>query len=309
MDRLRSIEVFVQVAREGSFTGAARHLGISKASATKHVAALEQVLGARLLNRTTTRVALTDAGLGALRNAKLLIARYEAIEAEAREATLKPKGTIRIGTPPSFGTHHLLPLLTAFAERHPAIQIALSIDDGGASNLVAQGLDLSLRIAPALDDASYIAQFLAKAPQVLVASPAYLAERGAPDTLADLARHNCLVHSLKSPTSIWRFSAAAGPASVRVRGSLSANFGEALKHAALLGHGISMHPRYMVADDLAAGRLVLVLPDYEPTGLDIYVIFPSRKNLPARVRAFVRFLKDWAKEPPGWARPPSARSA
>jgi len=214
----------------------------------------------------------------------------------------EPRGVIRVGTPPSFGTHHLVPLVAAFAAQHPDIQTALLLDDGSA-NLIAQGLDLSVRITPALKDASHIAHPLTKAPQVLIASPTYLAEHGIPESLAALARHNCLVHSLKSPTNIWRFTGPAGEASIRVRGSIHSNFGEALKHAALLGHGISMHPYYMVSDDLAAGRLVVVLPQYEPLCLDIYVIFSSRQSLPVRVRKFFEFLKDWAKTPPDWAIP------
>jgi len=311
------MQVFVEVARDGSFTGAARRLGVSKASVTKHVAWLERALRARLLHRTTKQVGLTEAGLRTLRSAKLLLERYEEIEADVRDSVREPKGVIRVGTPPSFGTHHLVPLIAAFAGLHPDIQIALSLDDGSA-NLIAQGLDLSVRIAPALEDASYIAQPLVKAPQVLVAAPAYLEKHGAPQAPAELARHNCLVHYLKSPTSIWRMAGPDGEASVRVRGSISSNFGEALKHAALLGHGISMHPYYMVSEDLAAERLKVVLPRYEPSGLDIYVIFSSRQNLPLRVRKFLEFLKDWAKTPPGWsmrsrapapqpaARPPAA---
>ncbi|MBI4193843.1 MAG: LysR family transcriptional regulator [Betaproteobacteria bacterium] len=302
MDRLRAIQVFIEVARDGSFTGAARRLGMSKASVTKHVAWLEHTLRARLLNRTTKQVGLTEAGLTALKSGKLLLERYEGIEADVRDSIREPRGVIRVGTPPSFGTHHLVPLVTEFAARHPDIQIALLLDDGTA-NLIAQGLDLSVRIAPALEDASYIAQPLTKAPQVLVASPAYLEKHGAPQSLAELARHNCLVHSLKSPTGIWRFTGPADEASIRVRGSICSNFGEALKHAALLGHGISMHPYYMVSEDLAAGRLAVVLPQYDPVGLDICVIFSSRQSLPVRVRKFVEFLKDWAKTPPEWAIP------
>jgi DNA-binding transcriptional LysR family regulator len=302
MDRLRCMQVFVEVARDGSFTGAARRLGISKASVTKHVAWLEHSLRARLLHRTTKQVGLTEAGVSTLRSGKLLLERYEEIEADVRDSIRGPKGVIRVGTPPSFGTHHLVPLVTAFSALHRDIQIALSLDDGSA-NLIAQGLDLSVRIAPALEDASYIAQPLTKAPQVLVASPEYLERHGAPQRPEDLARHDCLVHSLKSPTSIWRFTGPRGPASVRVRGSIYSNFGEALKHAAVLGHGISMHPYYMVSEDLAAGRLREVLPPYEPSRLDIYAIFSSRQNLPVRVRRFLEFLKDWAKTPPDWSTP------
>ena len=213
MDRLRCIEVFVEVARDGSFTGAARRLGISKATTTKHVAWLEQSLGAKLLNRTTKDVGLTEAGAHALSpRPSCCSTRYEEIGAGARELIEKPRGIVRVGTPPSFGTHHLLPLVVGFTERYREIRIMLLLDDGSA-NLIAQGLDLSLRIGPAPDDAGHIAVPLTKAPQVLVASEAYLRTHGVPKTPADLASHNCLVHALKSPTNIWRFSGAAGEVS------------------------------------------------------------------------------------------------
>jgi DNA-binding transcriptional LysR family regulator len=301
MDRLRCMQVFVEVARDGSFTGAARRLGMSKASVTKHVAWLETSLRARLLHRTTKQVGLTDAGLSTLRSAKALLERYDEIEVDVRDSTRQPKGLIRVGTPPSFGAHHLAPLVIGFTALHPEIQVAMILDDGSA-NLIAQGLDLSVRIAPALEDASYVAQSLTKAPQVLVASPSYLGRHGAPQSTADLARHNCLVHTLKSPTGLWRFTGPDGSeATVRVRGTICSNFGETLQQAAILGHGISMHPYYMVSDDLAAGRLKALLPQYEPLGLDIYAIFSSRQNLPLRVRRFVEYLKEWSKTPPTWA--------
>lgn len=294
------MQVFVEVARDGSFTGAARRLGMSKASVTKHVAWLEQSLRARLLHRTTKQVGLTDAGLSTLRSASQLLERYDEIEADLRDSTRQPKGLIRVGTPPSFGAQHLVPLVLRFTGAHPEIQVAVILDDGSA-NLIAQGLDLSVRIAPALADASYVAQPLTKAPQVLVAAASYLERHGMPQSPIDLAQHNCLIHALKAPTGIWRFHGPQGEVSVRVRGSISSNFGDALQNSALLGHGISMHPYYMVAGDLAAGRLQAVLPQYEPFGLDIYAIFSSRQNLPLRVRKFVEFLKDWAKTPPAWA--------
>lgn len=299
------MQVFVEVARDGSFTGAARRLGMSKASVTKHVAWLESSLRARLLHRTTKQVGLTDAGLSTLRSVKALLERYDEIEIDVRDSTRQPKGLIRVGTPPSFGAHHLAPLVMGFTALHPEIQVAMMLDDGSA-NLIAQGLDLSVRISPALEDASYVAQPLTKAPQVLVASPSYLGSHGAPQSPADLARHNCLVHTLKSPTGLWRFAGPEGEVSVRVRGSICSNFGETLQQAALLGHGISMHPYYMVSDDLAAGRLRALLPQHEPLGLDIYAIFSSRQNLPLRVRRFVEYLKDWAKTPPPWAAQRSA---
>lgn len=294
------MEVFIEVARDGSFSGAARRLGISKAGVTKHVAWLEKSLGARLLNRTTKQVGLTEAGESALRSGKQLLERYEEIETDLGGSLRQPRGVIRVGTPPSFGAQHLAPLLASFVRRYPDIQVALMLDDGTA-NFIALGLDLSIRIAPPLEDASYVALPLTKALQVLVASPAYLARRGTPQEPAQLAQHNCLVHSLKSPTNRWHLVGPDGPVSVRVRGSLYSNLGEALKHAALLGQGISLHPYYMVSEELAAGTLRVVLPEYAPVGLGIYVIYSSRQTLPLRVRALVEFLKDWAKVPPKWA--------
>ena len=300
MDRLRSMQVFLEVARRGSFAGAARHLGMSKASVTKQVAALERLLGARLLNRTTKSVGLTPAGITALDGGQLVVQRFEQIEAEVRDSVRSPRGVVRVGTPPAFGTHHLVPLVMAFGARHPEIQIALTLDTG-STDVIAEGLDLSVRIAPRMPDASYVAQPLVRAPQVLVASPAYLEKRGVPASVAQLARHNCLVHSLKSPTGIWRFAGPEGPASVRVSGTMFSNFGEALKHAALLGHGIALHPYYMVSAEIATGRLAIVLPDWEPEAYDITVIYSSRQNLPVRVRRFVEFLKEWAQTPPDWS--------
>ncbi len=306
MDRLRCIEVFVEVARDGSFTGAARRLGISKSATTKHIAWLEHSFGTKLLNRTTKHVGLTEAGAHALSQAQQLLDSYEEIGASARELVERPRGVIRVGTPPSFGTHHLLPLVARFTERYPDIRIQLLLDEGSA-NLITQGIDLSLRIGPAPDDAGYVTVPLTNAPQVLVASESYLQAHGTPQTPANLASHNCLVHSLKSPTNIWRFSGAAGEISVRVRGTLCANFGDALKQAALLGHGISMHPYYMVSDELRTKRLVVVLPDYEPLALEIYVVYPTREHLPARTRRLLEFLKRGAKTPPDWANPTSQK--
>ena len=142
-----------------------------------------------------------------------------------------------------------------------------------------------------------MASRLAVVPQVLVASPSYLSQRGHPQNIADLAEHDCMVHALKSPTNIWTFTGATGKTTVRVRGTIRANYGEPLRHAALLGQGISMHPTYMVKQDLAAGRLQTVLPAYQPVGVDIYAVFPSRKNLPVRVRTFLDFLTEWFRRP------------
>ena len=299
MDRLKAIEIFSEVARGRSFTAAALRLGMAKGTVTKHVKWLEETLGAQLLARTTKSVSLTEAGLSLLEGGQNLLDSFDAVEAAVRGAVKDSKGSIRIGTPPSFGAVHLVPLVTAFSAMHPEIQFAMHLDDGRV-DIAGEGLDLSVRIAPSLKDTSLVAQKLGSVPQLLVAAPAYLAARGKPKIPEDLVKHDCLVHALKSPTNFWTFIDATGKKSVRVSGSMRSNFGEPLRHAALLGHGISMHPNYMVAQDVKANRLRIVLPAYPPTGLDIYAMYPSRRNLPGRVRLFLEFLRERFHANPDW---------
>jgi DNA-binding transcriptional LysR family regulator len=271
---------------------------MAKGNVTKHIAWLEQSLGVQLLTRTTKSVSLTESGLSLLENGRELLDRVESIDAAVRQSVKEPKGMLRLGAPPSFGAFHLVPIITAFSAAHPDIQVVLYLDDG-RTDLVAEGLDMSVRIATSLKDTSQVAQRLAVVPQLLVASPDYLRRRGTPQTIADLANHECMVHALKSPTNIWTFMGEAqeqgkiAKTAVRVHGSIRANYGDPLRHAALLGHGISMHPTYMVMQDLQEGRLVSVLPQFRPVGVDIYAVFPSRKNLPVRVRTFLDFLRQW----------------
>jgi len=301
MDKLKAIEIFIEVAQGLSFSGAAQRLGMAKGNVTKHIAWLEQNLGVQLLTRTTKSVSLTESGLSLLENGRELLDRAEKVDNAVRQSVKQTKGILRLGAPPSFGAFHLVPIITAFSSAHPDIQVVLYLDDG-RTDLVAEGLDMSVRIASSLKDTSQVAHKLAVVPQLLVASPEYLKRRGMPVDVADLANHDCMVHALKSPTNIWNFD---GPAplnakhSVRVRGTIRANYGDPLRHAAILGHGISMHPTYMVMQDIQAGRLQTVLPEFRPSGVDIYAVFPSRKNLPVRVRTFLDFLRQWFREP-GW---------
>jgi DNA-binding transcriptional LysR family regulator len=300
MDRLQCLEIFAEVARRGSFTATAQHFSMSKSTVTKHVAWLERSLGVRLLIRTTKDVALTDAGARLLHGSVPLIDRYDEITSEVRDSVSATRGVVRMGVPPSFGTRHLLGVVLQFMARHPDIEIELDLDDTRGS-LISERFDATIRIAPRLDDASHIAQSLLKAPQALVASPEYLREAGTPADIRDVSLHRCLVNTQKSPTSIWRFSEAGREIPVRVQGSLRSNYGEMLQQACLRGQGLSVHPHYMVQDDIAAGRLVHLLPHTPPSCLDIYVIYPVRDNMPRRVRVFLDFLREWACAPPSWS--------
>lgn len=299
MDRLRAIEIFAEVARGRSFSGAALRIGMAKGNVTKHVAWLEELLGAQLLTRTTKSVSLTEAGRSLLEGGQDLLDRFEMVGDAVRGAVKAPKGTIRVGTPPSFGSAHLVPMITSFSDANPDIQFVMHLDDGRV-DIAGEGLDLSLRIAPSLKDTSLVAQKLGSVPQMLVASRSYLDAREAPKTPEQLSDHDCLVNALKSPTNYWTMTGTGGRRSVRVSGRMRSNFGEPLRHAALLGHGISMHPIYMVAQDIQEKRLVVVLPDYRPTGLDIYAVYPSRRNMPGRVRLFLDFLRERFQNTAEW---------
>ena len=307
-DRLRQLEVFLAVAQARSFTAAGHRLGMSRANVTKLVAALERHLDVQLLNRNTQHVAPTDAGLLLMGKAEALLQDLHTLEATIRDSAVDPVGTIRVGVPPSFGAAHLVPAVAAFQRSHPRSRVVMCLDRGDAE-LVRDGLDLSLRIATVMKDTSYIARLLVRVPQVLVASPAYLQRRGTPASIAELASHDCLVHMLKSPSGQWLFSDAGRVVSHAVTGPLLADFGEALRSAALLGEGISMHPTYMVADDIGAGRLTVVLPSIEPAGLSIHAIYPQR-NVPARVRTFLDFLIKWLPRESPWLSPvtPAAKA-
>ena len=299
MDQLKAIAIFTEVARGRSFTAAAERLGMAKGNVTKYVKWLEERLGARLLTRTTKSVSLTEAGLYLLENGQDLLDHFALVEETVRSTVGEPKGIIRVGTPPSFGAVHLVPLVTSFSATHPDIQFALHLDDGRV-DIASEGLDLSLRIAPALKDTSLVALKLGSVPQLLVAAQSYLLARGEPQTLEELAMHDCLINALKSPTGFWKFTGPGDKRSIRVSGSMRANFGEPLRHAALLGHGISMHPTYMVAQDIERNRLRVVLPAYRPTGLDIYAVYTSRRNMPGRVRLFLEFLRDHFQSSTEW---------
>lgn len=291
MDRLKAIEIFSEVAQGKSFSAAAQRLGMAKGNVTKHVAWLEDLLGAQLLIRTTKSVSLTEAGLSLLESGKDLLDQFDVVSEAVRGAVKAPKGIIRVGTPPSFGAAHLVPMITSFSDMHPGVQFAIHLDDGRL-DIAGEGLDLSLRIAPSLKDTSLIAQKLGSVPQLLVASQVYIERKGEPQSPEALADHDCLVNSLKSPTSFWKLNGPGGQRSIRVSGPLRCNFGEPLRHAALRGHGISMHPNYMVTEDIGLGRLRVILPDYPPIGLDIYAVYPGRRNMPGRVRLFLEFLKE-----------------
>lgn len=299
MDRLTALEVFLQIAATGSFTEAARRLNTSKSSVSKQIAELEQRLGVRLLNRTTRRLSLTEAGLLLQERAGQIVGEFEELEHALSSAQLKPSGLLRVNAPVSFGILHVAPTIPPFLEQHPEMEIDLTLNDRFV-DLVNEGFDLAIRIGE-LSDSSLMARSLAAVRLIACASPGYLAKHGTPATPRDLARHNCLFYSYQPYQQEWRFTDAAGLVHrVQVRGNLRANNGDALLTAAKQGLGVVLSPDFMAAPALASGELVALLPDCLSRRLSVQAVYPFTRHVPAKVRAFIDHLVA-TFERPSWA--------
>jgi DNA-binding transcriptional LysR family regulator len=298
MDRFLAMEVFTRVVEHGSFAKAAERLGISTSACSRHVADLEAHLDSRLLNRTTRRLSLTESGQAFFERCVQVLADLKEAEQAAAASAARPRGTLKLTCSISFGVRHVAPLVAAFAARHPEMRFDVQLSDRFV-DLVEEGFDLALRIgeSPAQN---LIARKLGETCLVPCAAPSYLRGHGAPETPADLAAHACLTYEYLPQRNTWRFrDQAGGEHSVRVAGPMHANNGEMLAAAAVEGIGIALEPDFIVGADLAAGRLVRILKDYAPTPTGIYAVYPSRRHLSAKVRAFVDFLAERFAAPEG----------
>jgi DNA-binding transcriptional LysR family regulator len=304
MDRLSSMAVFAKVAELGSFSAAADQLGLSKSAVSKHVTALEGRLGVPLVNRTTRRLALTEAGEAYRDSCARIVAEVEEAELEAGRHGSEPRGRLRVNAPMTFGVLHLGPLIPEFLARFPRIEIDLTLNDR-VVDLIEEGVDVALRIG-SLRDSSLIARRLAAAASVCAASPAYLRAAGTPAHPAELARHNCLRYTLRRTPETWEFLRGDGERhAVRLRGNLSANNGDALRAAALGGLGVVVLPDFIVGEDVAAGRLVRLLDGWTMPEIPIHAVWPPQRHPSPKLRAFVDFLAErlarrcpWSQQPP-----------
>lgn len=297
---LDDLLVFVAVAEEEGFSAAARRLGVSKSQASAAVARLEARMGVRLLHRTTRRLSLTEAGQAALPHAQQAALAARDAEQAATALLAAPRGVLRVNAPMSFGLLHVVPALGAFAQAYPEIRVDLVLDDRRL-DLVEGGFDLAVRIGD-LPDSSLVATPVGRNRNLLVASADYLARAGRPLEPAELARHAALVYSLSPTARDWSLARAQRRETVRVNGPLQANSSLALRQAALQGLGIVRIPWFVVGEDLAAGRLVQVLEDWELPGQGIHVLAASRAHLPPKVRVFTDFLRRRFGDPPYWER-------
>jgi DNA-binding transcriptional LysR family regulator len=287
MDRLTAMRVFAEVASSGSFSATADKLEMSRAMVTRYVGTLEQWLGARLLQRTTRSVTLTDAGETCLRRSQQMLTLMEDVEQETSCHDTVLRGQLRVTCSISFAYAQIAAALTDFLKRYPQLKIDLNASEG-ALNLVEDRIDLAIRII-AEPDHSLIGRLLAPCASVLVASPAYLAVHGIPKTPADLEAHQCLSFA-NFGKSTWTLRRQEEICQIQVRSHLSANEAMALLQAALAGGGVALQPTYLANPYLADGSLQAVLPDWRPPDMSIHALYPSRKHLSPAVRTLLDFL-------------------
>lgn len=291
MDRLGAITVFRRVVELGAFAAAARDLNLSNAAVSKHVAALEAHLGAQLLNRTTRRLSLTEAGQAAYDRAVRLLDDMADLEQAVGQMEARPRGRLRLNAPMSFGLMVLGHTLPLFLERYPDVTIDLVMNDR-VVDLVEEGFDVGIRIRTDLGDTSLVGRRIGGVRPLVCASPAYLERRGTPRQPEDLLEHDCFNYSLNSTGDEWHFANDAGEERrVRIRGRMTANNGDVLRMAAVAGHGIWRTPDFLAHGDIAAGRLVVLdLNGFRTSDHSIYVLYPPGRHLSPKVRVFVDFL-------------------
>jgi len=289
MDVMSSMAVFRRVVEAKNFSAVARETNMSQSTVSKHIAALEERLGAKLLNRSTRSLKLTEAGKEYYHHCVRILNDFQEAEASIGKGKIKPTGTLRISTSAAFGRTCLLPYLDEFFNAYPDINIDLLFDDDYV-DLVKQGIDLAIRIGP-LADSSLIARKIGTSPRVVVASTEYLVKHGRPKKPTDLIKHNCLFYSLQKAPDLWYFnSAQEGDESVRVSGRLKASSPDAICDATMEGLGISILCEWFARKYIRNGRLNVILQNYHPTAYDINAIYPERKFVPQKVKSMIEFL-------------------
>ena len=291
------MRVFAEVARRGSFTAAAEHLEISRVMVTRHVAALESWLQTRLLQRSTRRISLTEAGEVFLTQSRQMLELSAEMQERSGERDRAPRGQLRVTTSMSFGMAHLAAAVAEYLALYPDVAVDLLMIDR-AVNLIEDRVDLAVRISGELDP-NLVARRIAPCRSVVCASPAYLARRGTPQRPADLAEHNCLTYS-RFGKGEWRFRAGGDESSVAVGGNLSANEATVLTQAARVGAGIALQPTYLVGPLIRSGELVRLLPDWQPPELVIWGVYLSRQHVPATLRTLLDFLVQRFQGQPHW---------
>lgn len=283
------LSFFVLLAKLGSMSATARELGLTPPAVTKRLMLMEQRLGVRLVNRTTRRISLTGEGEDYLAQATQILGSIRDMEESVSSGRASPKGLLRVNGTPGFGRTRIAPLVSRFAHAHPDVEVELHLTDRPIS-LVEEAFDLAIRFGE-LPDTRLSARKLMSNRRFLCASPAYLKKAGEPQTVEELHRHRCILHRQNDDVyGTWRLEKGRKVELVKVRGAVSSNDGDVVLNWALEGHGIVQRSEWDVAKYLASGRLKEVMPGYSLPPAHLYVYYLSRRNLPAKVRAFIDFL-------------------
>ncbi len=291
MDRWTEIELLVQVAETGSLSRAAEALDLSNAAASRHLSALESRLGARLVERNTRRLYLTDTGREFFSRAKGILADLKDAESAVNATALNPTGVLRISASLSFSLHHVAPLLREYTQRYPHVTVHIE-SANRYLDIIDNNIDVAIRTRELEPDSNITIRRLAETRRILTASPRYLSQHGVPRTLEDLQQHKMLIYTHANNPNELRFVRKGETRTLSVTGLLDANDGQILRVAALDGLGILVQPSYIVFDDIVAGRLVPILDEWDLPRLTINLAYPSRKHLSAKVRTFIDFMAE-----------------
>lgn len=299
MDKFAALNAFATVVEEEGFAPAARRMGTTRSAVNRMVIALEDDWGVQLLNRTTRRVAPTASGKALYERARRLLDDLAETEAGVQESQSEPIGDLRLNAPMSFGTMHLSPAIADFMALHPNIRVSLTLNDRMV-DIIDEGYDLTIRIAEPQEDADMVDHRIVAIKRVLCASPDYIAAEGAPLHPQDLKTMSCLHYGNLPSGNSWRLDGPDGPTTVRVTGPMCTNNGEVVRDAAVRGLGIALLPTFIVGQELQAGRLVTILPDYPPSTLTLCAIYPPSRHLSTKIRLFTDFLIERFGERPYW---------
>jgi len=290
VDKLNAMAIFVRVVERGSFSAVARELQTSQPTISKILKALEAELGGKLIARSTRQLSLTDEGQRYYAQCRQILAAVDNAEHSFQSGREQVAGSLRIGSSVSFGRLQIASRLPDFLARYPQLEIDLQLSDQN-QDLVEEGLDVSLRIGE-LGDSNLIARRIGDTRRITVASAAYLARRGEPQTPEQLSEHNCLQFNLLSSQNLWHYEKDAQRYSVRIKGNAQSNNSEAIREMVLGGLGIALSPVWLFAEDLQAGRVSAILPGYQTQSLPIHAVFPANRRQSARVKAFVDYMSD-----------------
>lgn len=290
------LEIFSRVVTAGNMSAAGREMGLSPAVVSKRISHLEQRLAARLFQRTTRQLTLTETGQGFYDRVVNILAGIEEAEAFVTRRNTIPRGRLKVTAPTAFGRMHIAPYLGDFTQMYPDISLDLDLTDSFV-DIVGAGFDAAIRVAE-LEDSSLVARKLAPSHRVICAAPGYLDKNGTPETLAELAKHNCLAPTTQE---VWRLQGPNGPESVRVNGNIRTNSTEVVREAVLAGVGIALRSTWDVGTELQDGRLKVILPEFQQSPrVAIYAVYPCRQYVPAKLRVFVDYLAGLFGPEPYW---------